>query len=83
MAMFQVQEPLLAHVRKLRGFAREVMECRTGCLEANDISDLAIKHGLLEVIMVEEPCCENCECASLGEFPQNCYRPTPLLKGGV
>ena len=76
MTMLEVDE-----LGPLKAFAREVIECRTGCLEGCDIDDLALKYGLLEVVEATEPCCENCACAEFGPFPQECYRLAGILKG--
>ena len=67
---------------RLRAFAIAVLNdfpdsAPDGC----EIHDLAIKHGLLIGEDVTQPCSEGCRCAEYGDFPQTCYRRSPVLTG--
>lgn len=73
----------LSSEQRLRSFAQEVMRDwpEYDGIDGADLQDLAEKHGLLELHQVTEPCGQACHCAEYGEFPQACYRKTPLLMG--
>jgi hypothetical protein len=43
-------------------------------LDGGAAQDKAEELGLLERITVHEPCCDECNCAMYGEFPQECLR---------
>lgn len=67
--------------RNLLRFAAAVMEdWHEGDLDGGYRQDLAVKHGLLRVVRVGAPCGEECLCAEYGDFPQDCYQPTSLLR---
>lgn len=69
----------------LRAFAQKVMAGwpKDDSIDMSDLEIIAIRHGLLELIEVDAPCCEGCRCAWSGaEFPTKCSRKTPLLTGG-
>lgn len=76
---------------KLRAFAAELFaEWPEECgIDAFDLQDLAVKHGLLKGKRVYEPCQEEgCFCAAYydwvdgwGERGVTCYRRTKLLTG--
>lgn len=73
-----------AELRPLRAFAQDIMSSwPEGGLDGGDIQDLAVKHGLLAPVTVTEPCGENCCCAEYADFPQQCFRRTALLTGGI
>ena len=67
----------------LQGFAQDVMNCLPdGDIDGCDLQDMAVKHGLLEPVMMDKPCGEICHCAefySEDEWPVECYRNTELL----
>ena len=60
-----------------KNFANDILDA---AWEGNDINggflqDVALKHGLLKLIEVTEPCDpDNCGCAEFGIFPQVCHR---------
>ena len=80
-------ERLREENRKLRDFARAVMECwPMGDLDGDTLQDAAVAHGLLKPETRHEPCGEGCNCAQYAEASEFesgvvCYRKTPLLKG--
>jgi len=70
----------MTDLEKLRGFANRIMESwPTGDVDGGDLQEAAEKFGLIEPHQVTEACCEGCNCAEYGDFPQTCYRKTPLL----
>lgn len=74
----------LAHDNaKLRAFAQAILQDwpDTPCFDGGELQDLAERYGLLEAHEVVEPCGEGCNCAEFDDFPMQCYRKTPLLKG--
>ena len=65
---------------RLRGFAEAVMESWPhGDVDGGALQDIAEEHGLIKLVEVNEPCCEDCVCAEVGSFPLECYRKTSLL----
>jgi hypothetical protein len=84
---------LVAHFveenKKLRAFAREVMEAwPEGGIEGDDMQEIAVKHGMLAPEIRHEPCGEWCNCnagvdVDGGEWERGveCYRRTALLTG--
>lgn len=51
-----------------------------GCdVDGGDVQDAAAKYGLLEKVLVSEPCGEYCVCQEYG-FPTDCYPFTALGK---
>ena len=81
---------LLSENKKLRAFAREVMESwPDGGIEGDDLQEIAVKHGMLAPEIRHEPCGEWCNCnagvdVDGGEWERGveCYRRTALLTGG-
>lgn len=74
----------MTNEEKLRAFAKAVMEGwpNDDGIDMPDLEVLAIRHGLLELIDADGPCCEGCRCAQSGaEFPVKCSRKTPILTG--
>lgn len=54
-----------------------------GGLDACNIQDMAVRHGLLSIEERDEPCRpEGCACAEYG-FPSECYRHTDAMKDAV
>lgn len=47
-----------------------------GDVDGGDAQDMAEALGLLAGVEVSEPCGEECNCASYGDFPQKCLRET-------
>ena len=80
---------LLSENKKLRAFAREVMESwPDGGIEGDDLQEIACRHGMLEPEMRFEPCGEWCNCQNLNGLDSDdwkggveCYRRTALLTG--
>ena len=67
---------------RLRAFAQGIMKnWPEDVLDAWEIEELAIKHGLLKGHKVKGPCADNCLCAEVEAWPQTCYRRTMLLTG--
>lgn len=69
----------------LRAFAQDILrESRTslgpGDIGGDFIQESAFKHGLLEKRTVTEPCCDNCPCADVGNFPTQCYFETAIVE---
>lgn len=60
-----------------RAFADEVINATwDGFDDAENIQDVALKHGLLKERVMKEPCGEGCRCASYyaeDEWPITCY----------
>lgn len=69
---------LQQQVAALRAFANEMLEYQHGSADGCDIQESAVKHGLLEIHSVTEPCGEDCGCEEFG-FPLECYRKTALV----
>ena len=67
----------------LAAFARWVVEQSRDGGGANgaDIQDAAVWLGILVEVEAVEPCCEECPCAEVSDFPQTCYRLHPSLVG--
>ncbi len=61
-----------------KGFADDIISNRfEGDLDGFDMQDLGIKYELLEIKIINEPCCDTCRCKEYdGEFPVECYRKT-------
>jgi hypothetical protein len=85
--MWDMQQAALADARRdaesLRGFIYEIMpldEEWIGDVDGGTLQNAAVKHGLLAEHEVAEPCGDGCNCASYGDFPQTCYRPTDTMK---
>ena len=59
-----------------KGFADEIISNRfNGDLDGFDMQDLGIKYNLLKMVVVQEPCGDDCSCDDwLGEFPIECWR---------
>ena len=80
---------LLSENKKLRAFAREVMESwPDGGIEGDDLQEIAVKHGMLAPETRFEPCGEWCNCNSMNCLDSDdwnggveCYRRTALLTG--
>ncbi len=78
---------LLSENKKLRAFAREVMESwPDGGIEGDDLQEIAVKHGMLAPEIRHEPCGEWCNCNSMNCLDSDdwkggveCYRRTELL----
>ena len=73
---------LVAHYadenKKLRAFAKDIMEAwPDGCIEGDDLQEIAVKHGMLAPEIRHEPCGEWCQCNSM-----NCL-DSDDWKGGV
>lgn len=51
-----------------------------GTLEGLDIEEFAEKCGIIKPTEVTEPCCEDCLCALLGDFPVTCNKLTAIGK---
>ena len=68
---------------KLRAFVLELFKDwpHEFGVDGFDLQDLAEKHGLIVPHEATEPCGEYCACAEYDDFPQTCYRKTPLLTG--
>ena len=80
---------LLSENKKLRAFAREVMESwPDGGIEGDDLQEIACRHGMLAPEIRHEPCGEWCQCNGIGGYDGDdwqrgveCYRRTALLTG--
>lgn len=69
----------------ITAFAFEVItgSYEGGLLDAYDIQEMAVKHGLLTIVETNEPCApDGCQCAEYG-FPAECYRHTVVMKNAV
>lgn len=67
------QPPLTAAQR----FADYACDISSGSgLDAADLQETLVEHGLLKPVEVTERCGEGCSCASYGDFPQTCYQRT-------
>ena len=82
----------MSDIDKLRGFAKEIMDCWSdgpGVIDVMDIQDMAVKHGLLLPEMRHSSCetdtnyCSCSEFVTTKEFKAGveCFRKTKLLKG--
>jgi hypothetical protein len=74
-------ERLRAENERLKAFANDILE-RTfqASLDGEDAQEDAVKHGLIELVTVTEPCSEKwCQCAEWSSFPTECYRKTFAL----
>ena len=80
---------LLSENKKLRAFAREVMEAwPDGGIEGDDLQEIATRHGMLAPEIRHEPCGEWCQCNCMNCLDSDdwkggveCYRRTALLTG--
>ena len=45
-------------------------------LNGADIQEMGVKYGLLKEVQATEPCRDDCDCASVTDFPTQCYRTT-------
>lgn len=64
----------------LRGFAKTVVDASPD--SADELLAIMLEHNILTPCMYLEPCCDDCQCWENGkEFPNPCYRRTPLLTG--
>lgn len=73
----------LADAEKLRGFVVAILPMDAdwiGDVDGGTLQDAAEVHGLIARTPVTEPCGEACNCAEVGDFPQDCFRPTPTMK---
>ncbi|QDP51249.1 MAG: hypothetical protein Unbinned7913contig1002_4 [Prokaryotic dsDNA virus sp.] len=73
-----MEQPKRKKTIDLKGFADEVLSV---VWDGNDIDggsmqDIAERFGLIEKVIATEPCCEDCICAEVMEFPAECYRKT-------
>jgi hypothetical protein len=83
------RERCAQEAKKLRAFAREVMEAwPEGGIEGDDLQEIAHRHGMLAPEIRHEPCGEWCNCnagvdVDGGEWDRGveCYRRTALLTG--
>lgn len=67
---------LLSENKKLRAFAREVMESwPDGGIEGDDLPEIAVKHGMLAPEIRHEPCGEWCQCNQASEDTTATTRP--------
>ena len=69
----------------LLAFARDILresrgDCGPGDVGGDFIQESALKHGLLATKTVVAPCCGNCACAEVCEFPVQCHFETELVK---
>lgn len=86
---FMHQQTLARHemaqsLTKLRAFAQDILRESRGDLGPGDVGgdfvqESGLKHGLLATKTVTEPCCENCPCADVGDFPTQCHFETELV----
>lgn len=81
-----IVERVCADVTALRAFANDVFGDWPdgGGVDGCELQELAVDHGLLIGRMVDEPCGEECWCASEAgrdEFPLECFRRTSRLTG--
>lgn len=48
---------------------------RDGCgVDGDDLQDRLRHAGIIEEYTAKEPCCQDCICAEVADFPQTCYR---------
>ena len=79
----------MTNEEKLRAFAQDVFFSwpeGTEDLDGAELQELGVKHGLLIPMEMTGSCTEDpsfCSCATLGNFPQVCFRKTPLLTGAA
>ncbi len=71
-----------AQAEGLRAFGNEMISAafEGGSFDGSDIQDIAVKHGLLKLEERAGACGDHCSCASVQEFPAECYRKTGILK---
>ena len=74
-------------VKALRSFAKVILERdRSEDITGDELQEIAIEYGLLEMYTPREPCCENCACAevnSAGNFYDGdvfCYKIIDSIK---
>jgi hypothetical protein len=70
----------------LRQFALAIIapngDYNTGDLDGDYVEEQALKFGLLEKKMMQDPCGDHCMCLEYDAgFPTQCNRFTALLKG--
>ncbi|QQP96462.1 hypothetical protein [Lysobacter enzymogenes] len=71
---------------KFGAFAVEILNLDAdwiGDVDGGMLQDAAVKHGLLDPVEVAEPCGEGCNCSAYGEFPHECFRPTPIMQAAI
>jgi hypothetical protein len=69
-----LHEPMLSFVLEAINTAWE------GCdYDGFTMEEDLVRFGLLDQRTMTEPCSELCECASVQEFPTECYRMVPAL----
>lgn len=77
------QDILEAANAKLRAFALAVLNAADGgSLDGGDLQDIAVIHGVLEIVEMTAPCGEHCACAEYygdDEIPFLRYRRSKLL----
>jgi hypothetical protein len=68
---------------RLRNFSLAIIResWKSEGVDGEFVQTEAVKFGLLKEETMQKACGENCGCAEYGEFPLNCYRLTPLVKG--
>jgi hypothetical protein len=66
--------------RQLAEAQAELARRTSEVIDGGTLQNAAVKHGLLAEHEVAEPCGDGCNCASYGDFPQTCYRPTDTMK---
>ncbi len=61
-----------------KGFADEMIAAAWEAydLDGAQIQEMAENHGLLVQKTMTEPCCDDCMCAEVSDFPTTCYRKT-------
>lgn len=71
---------------KFGAFAVEILnldEDWIGDVDGGSLQDAAVKHGLLKPVEVTEACGEGCSCAAYGDFPQECFKPTAIMRAAI
>jgi hypothetical protein len=58
-----------------KGFADEMIQIAFEGSNADGaaIQEIAERYGLLRRELKTEPCCEECQCALVSDFPLECY----------
>lgn len=76
-----------AEIEALRRFVQAAMEpWPMGDLDGGTLQDIAVKHGLLQPVVMKGPCSEECACTeyiTADEWPSECYRRTTRLTGRI
>lgn len=73
------REEDMANLLRFAGKGLDV--CRVAVIgdwDGGDVQDTMVECGLLAPVEALEPCGENCRCVEYDDFPQTCYRYTPL-----